>query len=66
MEGDLSRSYPKIIEDSLFWSNVESLTKPDVTGRNLAIDLATVGLLTYCRKNNIKMLLSYNLRLKKG
>ena len=38
MAGILSTSYPKIIEDSEFWSDVESLTTPGLTGRDLAID----------------------------
>ena len=50
MVGDLSTSYPKIMEDSEFWSDVESLTTPGLTGKDLAIDFGTVGLRKYCRK----------------
>ena len=50
MAGNLSTSYPKIIEDSEFWSDVESLTTPGLTGRDLAIDFGIVGLRKYCCK----------------
>ena len=46
MAGDLDTSYPEQIEKSTFWQNVESLTAPDATSKDIAVALASSGY--YC------------------
>ena len=46
MAGDLDTSYPEQIEKSTFWQNVESLTAPGATSKDIAVALASSGY--YC------------------
>ncbi|KAL5260333.1 hypothetical protein ACHWQZ_G010454 [Mnemiopsis leidyi] len=46
MAGDLDTSYPDRIEKSSFWQNVESLTAPDATPKDIAVAMASSGY--YC------------------
>ena len=46
MSGDLDTSYPQQFNNSDLWSNVESLTSPDASPKDIAVSLASSGY--YC------------------